>query len=391
MSAVKYLIGTENVSCQPLKPYSDEACTFAYALSDALMKEAEARQYPDVMSFAFWCRKANLAVKKKKWDEKAEKRLGRGLVFHVAPSNVPINFAFTYMFSLLAGNANIVRVPSREFPQVAIVCRVMKKILERYPEIKERTAFVQYPAENEITEKFSLQADARVIWGGDATVTQIRSCAAKPKCIDLIFADRYSICVLDGKSIEDADSAKLKKLAEAFYNDTYLMDQNACSSPQMIFWKNASGTAKERFWNAVFEYSKPKYYLQAASCVDKYTKLCQDAIDMSVLEKGCRLENLVYHVQLKELPEDITKLRGSCGYFYEYDLKQYEELLPVLTEKFQTVTYYGTDPAEIQNFVIENHVRGIDRIVPVGKSLDIDVIWDGYDIVGMLSRIVEVK
>lgn len=391
MNAVKYLIGTENVSSHPLKPYSEEVCAFAAALSDALMKNAEARRYPDVMSFAFWCRKANLAVKKNKWDEKAERRLGRGLVFHVAPSNVPINFAFTYMFSLLAGNANIVRVPSREFPQVTLVCRVMKEILESYSEIKERTAFVQYPAGNEITEQFSLRADARVIWGGDATVTQIRSCATKPKCIDLVFADRYSICLLDGKTIEEAEAVKLQKLAEAFYNDTYLMDQNACSSPQMIFWKNASDVAKERFWNAIFEYSKPKYNLQAASCVDKYMKLCQDAVDMPNLANGNRIENLVYHVQLSEFPEDITKLRGSCGYFYECDLNQYEDLLPVLTEKFQTVTYFGVNPAEIQNFVIENHVRGIDRIVPVGKSLDIDVIWDGYDIVGMLSRIVEVK
>lgn len=29
--------------------------------------------------------------------------------------------------------------------------------------------------------------------------------------------------------------ADMKKLAEAFYNDTYLFDQNACSAPQTIF------------------------------------------------------------------------------------------------------------------------------------------------------------
>lgn len=390
MNGINYLIGTEEVSRLPLKPYSEEVCAFAAALSDALLKDAEAKRYPDVMSFAFWCRKANLAVRKKKWEEREEKRLGRGLAFHVAPSNVPINFAFTYMFSLLAGNANIVRVPSKEFPQVALVCRVMKEVLEQYPEIKERTAFVRYQVSNEITEQFSKMADARVIWGGDATVTSIRSCAAKPKCIDLVFADRYSICVLDGKAVEETEPAKLKKLAEAFYNDTYLMDQNACSSPQMIFWKNASEKAKELFWNAVFEYSKPKYALQAASCVDKYMKLCVDAVDMPELKQSSHIENLVYRAELKELPENLTELRGTCGYFYEYELENYEELFPVLTEKVQTVTYYGIDPEEFQNFVIDHHVRGIDRIVPVGKALDIDVVWDGYDVVGMLSRIVEV-
>lgn len=391
MNNIKYLVGTEQVSNQPLEPYSEEACAFVAALSETLMKDAEARKYSDVMSFAFWCRKANIMLKKQKWQERAEKRLGRGLVFHIAPSNVPINFAFTYVFSLLAGNANIVRIPSREFAQVKLVCRVMKEVLESCPEIKERTAFVQYPAGNEVTEELSRKADARVIWGGDDTVAAVRSCAVKPKCIDLVFADRYSVCVLDGQAIEEADEGTLRKLAEGFYNDTYLMDQNACSSPQMIFWKHASDAAKERFWKTVFEYSKPKYDLQAASCVENYMKLCQDAVEMAELKKGRHLENLVYRVELKELPSDITLLRGSCGYFYEYEFRQYEELLPVLTEKFQTVTYYGVNPTEIQDFVIRNRVRGIDRIVPIGKALDIDVIWDGYDIVGMLSRIVEVK
>lgn len=391
MSTIKYLVGTENVSNQPLEPYSREVCAFIADLSDALLKDIEARSYSDVMSFAFWCRKANMAKKKNKWEKREEKRLGRGLIFHIAPSNVPINFAFTYVFSLLAGNSNIVKVPSKEFPQVKLVCRIIRELLESYPKIKSRTAFIQYLANNNITEQFSKQADGRVIWGGDDTVAVIRSCAVKPKCIDLIFADRYSVCILDGQRIEEGDEEKLRKLAEAFYNDTYLMDQNACSSPQIIFWKNASDVVKEQFWKAIFEYSKPKYDLQTESCVEKYMKLCQDAIDRAEMKKGRYIENLVYHIELKELPSDITLLRGSCGYFYEYEFKQYEELLSIFTEKIQTVTYYGVDPVEIQKFVIENHIRGIDRIVPVGKALDIDLVWDGYDIVGMLSRIIEVN
>ena len=292
---IKYCVGSEAVLNRPLAPFSEEACAFAAELSAALMGSAEARRYPDVMSFAFWCRKANLMDRRKKWEEREQKqkRLGRGLVFHIAPSNVPVNFAFSCLFSLLAGNANLVRIPSRDFPQVALICRVMREVLENHPVIRERTAMVQYAADNTVTEQFSKMADARVIWGGDATVASIRACAAKPRCIDLAFADRYSVCVLDGAAVGAAETARLKKLAEAFYNDTYLMDQNACSSPQIIFWRNASKEAKERFWQAVFDYAGPRYRLQAASCVDKYTKLCQDAVDLPGLGRGSRSENLV--------------------------------------------------------------------------------------------------
>lgn len=389
MSGVKYLVGGEKISNHPMEPYSQEVCAFAAVLSDTLLKDMRARQYPDVMTFAFWCRKGNIAAKRRKWSERKEQRLGRGLVFQTAPSNVPINFAFTYMFALLAGNATIVRVPSKEFPQIELVCSKINEIVDGFPEVKERTAIVRYPAENEITEQFSLCADARVVWGGDATVNKIRQCMTKPKCIDLVFADRYSICIINGKAVEKADEKELKKLAENFYNDTFLMDQNACSTPQMIFWENMSERAKERFWQEVYSYAKPRYNLQAASCVDKYTKLCQDAIDNFAFKKGDRKENLIYRVELKELPKDITDIRGTCGYFYEYGLKDREELLGVITEKFQTVTYYGIEVSELERWIVQNHVRGVDRVVPIGKSLDIDVVWDGYDIIGMLSRIIE--
>lgn len=389
MKDVKYIIGMETVLNTPMKPYADMVCAFAAELSAALMKEPECRRYPDVMSFAFWCRKGNIQNLKGTFESK-EKRIGRGLVFHVAPSNVPINFAFSFMFSLLAGNANIVRVPSKPFPQVSLICRVLNKILEGYPEIKKRTAFITYPADNVITEQYSLIADARVIWGGDSTINQIRKCEVKAKCIDLVFADRYSISIINGDAVLSITEEELVKLAEDFYNDSYLMDQNACSSPQLICWNHASKESKSRFWKAVFRYTKSRYNLQAASAVDKYMQMCQDAVRLLDVRLSEKIENILYCVQLKELPEDITELRGHCGYFYEYDYEDLAELKFSVTEKFQTVTYFGCEPEEIREFVLDNNLRGIDRIVPIGKSLDIGVIWDGYDIVGILSRIIDV-
>ncbi len=388
MSGVKYLIGNEAVCDSPLEPYADIVCHFAAELSDTFMKETSAKVYPDIMAFAFWCRKGNIQTLKSQFISN-EKRLGRGLAFHIAPSNVPVNFAFTYLFSLLAGNATIVRVPSRPFPQVEILCCGLKQVLENYPEIKKRTAFVQYPANNTITEQFCAKADVRVIWGGDETIQEIRKCPVKPRCIDVVFADRYSLCLLDGAAVLNASDAEICKLAERFYNDTYLMDQNACSSPQIICWRNETREAKERFWHSVAAYAKAHYPLQAASAMDKYTQMCCDSIDLENLGAIRRVENLLYCVELKKLPPDITGLRGKCGYFYEYALNGLTGLIDVLTEKVQTITYYGVDAGEIQDFIINNYVKGVDRIVPVGKALDIGVIWDGYDLVRMMSRIVD--
>ena len=40
--------------------------------------------------------------------------------------------------------------------------------------------------------------------------------------------------------------------------------------------------------------------------------------------------------------------------------------------------------------IIKQNLKGIDRIVPVGKALDIDIQWDGYDLVHYLTRIINV-
>lgn len=62
---------------------------------------------------------------------------------------------------------------------------------------------------------------------------------------------------------------------------------------------------------------------------------------------------------------DLTNFRGTCGYFYEYNLSSLDELSVYVNEKYQTITYYGISSKLIQNWVVVNNLRGIDRIVPV--------------------------
>ena len=114
---------------RPDVPFSDDAVEFLDALSSLIMKNPSSRQYPDVITFAFFCRRASLV--KMKSDFTSDKlRLGRGLVFHVAPSNVPVNFAYSLVSGLLAGNMNVVRVSSKSFVQVDIIIKAMLKLLD---------------------------------------------------------------------------------------------------------------------------------------------------------------------------------------------------------------------------------------------------------------------
>jgi hypothetical protein len=388
MNSVKYLVGSEDVSSQPMPPFDDAACNFIAALSEKLIHDAQAKQFPDIIAFAFWSRKGNISKLKEQYRDYSN-RLGRGLVFHIAPSNIPVNFAFSFLFSLLAGNANIVRIPSKPFPQIQIICDAISGLIAEFPTIRESTAFISYPADDEITMAFCKMVDARIIWGGDKTVEHIRSFTVKPRCVDVVFPDRYSVCIINSEAIGIASEAEIKLLVQGFYNDTYLMDQNACSSPQIIFWQNADTAAKEKFWNAIASLATQRYDLQTAVSIDKYAQLCMDAVECDTIASVRRVRNVLYRAELSSLPVgDLTALRGKGGYFYEYDLKNLEELIPFINEKFQTVIYYGIAPETISEFVMKYRLRGIDRIVPIGSAMDIGLVWDGYDLIGLLSRII---
>ena len=90
-----------------MQPYNDLIIEFIDELSSTL-NDKTTRIYPDIMAFAFWCRKSNIYRLKNDYDDPSKTRLGIGLIFHISPSNVPLNFAFSFIFGLLSGNSNIV-------------------------------------------------------------------------------------------------------------------------------------------------------------------------------------------------------------------------------------------------------------------------------------------
>jgi hypothetical protein len=170
------------------------------------------------------------------------------------------------------------------------------------------------------------------------------------------------------------------------------MDQNACSSPHLIVWQGEEKElAKERFWMAVSRVVKEKYQLEALNAVDKYTLLCHNAIDIDDITSFKEHGNHLYRITIDSLPDNMDELRGKCGYFYEYDSDDISDIAHVINTRYQTMTYFGVDKTYLLDFVVKNRLAGIDRIVPVGNALDINVIWDGYDIVKSLSRIIDVK
>ena len=54
------------------------------------------------------------------------------------------------------------------------------------------------------------------------------------------------------------------------------------------------------------------------------------------------------------------------------------------------MVYFGFEIAELKEFIENSNLRGIDRIVPIGKSLDFSVNWDGFNLIQALSRSIQI-
>lgn len=390
-NAVERLCGREpEQGLRPLRPFAPEALDFLSALSAALLKDREAKAYPDVITFAYFCRRANLTRLEEEYAGRLDGRLGRGVVFHIAPSNVPINFAYSLTAALLSGNGSIVKASSREFPQTRIVCRAMEKLLtEDFAPLAPYVCVVTYPREaQEVTEAFSARCDARVIWGGDETVRRVREAALPPRAVEVAFADRYSLLCIRPEAVTALSEEALERLAKDFYNDTYLTDQNACTSPRLIYWvgEGDSREASERFFRAMGAYARQRYELPAVTAVDKLTAACRAAMKLEGAEIIPGPDNWVTRVRVKALCPELYELRSPGGFFLEYAAPTLDALRDFVTPRVQTLSYLGLSPEELSRFVLENGLTGVDRIVPVGHTMDFSLVWDGYDLIQTLSR-----
>lgn len=381
----------------PLKPFNEEVISFLSDVSEELMHDAEAKQFPDVVTFGFFCRRANITRLAKKYEAEVINRLGRGLVFHIAPSNVPINFAYTLVFGLLAGNANIVKASSKDFPQTRIVSRAFTEALCKHENLNGYVNVIMYERDRQdVTEYFSDMCNVRVIWGGDQTIENVRKAHIRPRTAEITFADRYSFAIIDPKKIIDIknDDIALQKLARDFYNDTYLYDQNACSSPRFVYWLGSEEDtefAGSIFWSAIYDYIKNSYEIEPVIAVNKLMAVDRTAISIDGAKLQKTFDNRIVRVQIPVLIKDLPELREAGGFFLEYQSESLNELRDVVNEKYQTIAYYGVDKDIILQFVLNSGLKGIDRIVPVGKTADIGLTWDGYDLIGTMSRVVDAR
>ncbi len=373
------------------KPFDSNVIEFINLFSIELRKHKNFKNYPDLHFLSLWTSKTEIK-KKKKLILQSENRFGRGLVLHVTPSNLPTNFAYSFLMGLISGNSNIVKLPLKEFGETKIILSVIKNIfkIKKFSELKKSNLFLKFDRESSILKEVSETCDARVIWGGDKTIQEIRKFKTPERCIDLNFSDRYSFSVINSKAYFNLSRNNKINLAKKFFYDAYLSDQMACNSPHCLVWIGKTKNQDKIFWGDLIEIVKKKYLFDNKKTIDKYLHLFEIILNKKNLQKILVNNNNVKVFKIKNNIKNIEEYRGIYGTFYQLVFENFSNLRNIINKKCQTISSFGFNKKDYINLIASNNIRGLDRVVPFGQSMNFTMNWDSYNLVTSLSRVVEI-
>ena len=159
----------------------------------------------------------------------------------------------------------------------------------------------------------------------------------------------------------------------------------------LFFGKVKIFQKQKKFLEKCFKKVKKKFVLSESASVNKYTYFCKSILTLKNIIQVKNYQNFIQTIDIKNLNQNLEELRGKWGLFYQYNLNNINLLKKIINPKFQTLTYYGFKKDYFLNFIIKNKILGIDRIVPVGRALDIDLNWDGYNICNLLTRTLSLR
>lgn len=374
-------------AARPLEPFAEPAAGFVAALARGLLADRAMRRFPEVMALAHALRPAELRRLAAAFARRAgagRLRRARGLVFHVAPGNVDTIFAWSWLLSLLCGNANVVRLSRRGGPAQAALLDAARHLLAEpaWQEVRARTLVLVYGHDETVTAALSAACDLRVVWGGNAAVAALRRVPLPPGAQDLSFPDRVSAALIGAEAMAAAHGDDVARAAAGLVNDVVWFDQNACSSPRLVLWigsEDAAQAARARFWPAFDErLSDLGWGLDGARTQARLAAAAELAAAGRV---ACWTTALGGQTVLRgQVADGPIALAGhpGLGLLLEARARSVEEACARLPGDVQTLACFG-----VAGRVLASRA---DRIVPLGQALAFSPDWDGQDLLERMTR-----
>jgi hypothetical protein len=312
-----------------------------------------------------------------------------GVVGHWPAGNVEIQPLLSMTCALLGGNACLVRIPSG---LVDLTRLLMEKLAQSDPSgrLTKRIFMASFDhRRQDLQAAMAKSVDGAMIWGGEEAVLQIRALPFPHWARLAVFGPRISVAMIDSGAW--SNSSQQESWCLRLARDVWQFDQQACSSPQVLFLERSAGKSAEQFLlnlqrsfeneNRAHPRRQIPAVLTSTICQARASWLLNDPVNRAIfpsspdwtllmgsgtdLPKPTQGKTLTV-LEVDDLSEPVSKWDGNV----------------------QTLGLGMADPEKEKKITLLAGRRGVDRIVKFGRMHVFVPPWDGMDLIRPMVRIV---
>ncbi len=377
-----------------LRVGDERVVDFLAGLSVRLLRRDVVNRHPELVPLGFFLRRANL---RRMLDDLADApgqvTVARGLVFHVPPANVPALLVYPWALAALAGNPNVIRLPSADSPaRDALLAQLRAAAGDAAPAVAHTQRIVSYGHDDQVTAALSAACRVRVLWGGDQTVAALRRHPVALGARDVIFPERSSLAAIGAAAWLSASVRDREELVARLHTDAYWYGQAACASPLTLCVvgepEPAQAACRELVDLLAATVRQRGPAVDAQLAVEQRVRTYALAVDGVAVGLRYPTAGLA---TIELAPGQLLDHWAGTGTFGLLRLRRLTDLVPLLQRRHQTLSHFGLTGEELAELVSQLGGRALDRIVPIGEALTFERVWDGYDLLREFTRPVVMR
>jgi len=312
-----------------------------------------------------------------------------GVVGHWPAGNVEIQPILSMTCGLLGGNAALVRIPSG---LVDLTRLVMEKLVQSDPDERLTRRIFMAAFEHgrkDLQEAMAKTVDGAMIWGGEEAILQIRALPFPHWARIAAFGPRISVAAMDAAAW--GNPAEQQAWCLRLARDVWQFDQQACSSPQVLYLEKGPGRSTTEFLSNLqraFETENRAHPRQTIPA-GLTSAICQ--------ARASWLLNDTTHQAVFPMDPDWTLLLGSGADLPQpiqgktLTVLEVDNLMDVVAKwdgNVQTLGLGMADADKEAKLALLAGRKGVDRIVKLGRMHVFVPPWDGMDLIRPMVRMV---
>jgi hypothetical protein len=368
----------------------------------AALGSPDTADIPGIVFLRMWLRRGTLepiinrelgqGALHSRWMEDGRARLKPcplGVVGHWPAGNIEIQPVLSMTCALLGGNACLVRIPSGLVDQTV---RIMQKMVQSDPDriLTGRFSLCAFDHDRlDLQEAMARTVDGAMIWGGAESVLKVRALPFPHWAKLAVFGPRISAAAMDADTW--CNGKERKSWCQRLARDVWQFDQQACSSPQVLFLERKDGYSPTEFLQDLKEAFEAENRLHP-----------RQTIEAGMTSAICRaraswLLDQTENVALFPSSPDWTILLG-CGRQIPMPTQgktltilEVDSLFDPISQFDGTVQTLGLairDTEKEDKLAAAAAGRGVDRVVKLGRMHVFASPWDGVDLIRPMVRMV---